>query len=89
MNAAVEEISWDDAATSVSAEKYDVIIIPEANSYPANAETAIDSFLQNGGKLLTLGGPPLQNGEEKIDGIWTNQEEAFNNAEKKTILNSN
>lgn len=86
VNATVEEITWANAATEIDADKYEAIIIPEANSYPANAANSIDKYLQNGGKLLTLGGPPLQEGEEFIEGQWLNQQEAFDTAERKTIV---
>lgn len=86
VNATVDEISWTDAATAITAENYDVIIIPDANTYPANAADSIDTYLQNGGKLLTLGGPPLQVGQELIGDTWITQEEAFENTEKKTIV---
>lgn len=86
VNATIDEISWTDAATDISIDNYDVIIIPEANTYPDNAADAIDIYLQNGGKLLTLGGPPLQEGQELINGTWMNQEEAFVSTEKKNII---
>lgn len=86
VNATVEEISWENAATQIDAQKYEVIILPEAKSYPANASTAIDNYMQNGGKLLTLGGPPLQDGKELVNGKWLNQQEAFDTAEKKKAV---
>ena len=87
VNATVEEIAWNNADTAISAENYDVVIVPDAEKYPTNAAQAIDSYLKNGGKLLTMGGPPLQKGLQLVNGTWMDQEEAFENAEKKTILN--
>ena len=57
--AAVQEIAWADMSGYLAAAQNSTVILPEAASIPSGASEAIDKYLKNGGKLLTLGGPPL------------------------------
>ncbi|MCL2775510.1 MAG: beta-galactosidase [Oscillospiraceae bacterium] len=55
----IKEISWTDLTSSLKSGNNDVVILPNADVIPFGSAPAVDRYLKNGGKLLTLGGPPL------------------------------
>ena len=61
LNAKVIEIAWKDVSKALNANKIEAVVIPDANTVPYGTVTAVKNYLSKGGKLLTLGGPPLEN----------------------------
>ena len=45
-------------------------VIPNARSYPAQGFAPLAAYLERGGKLLLLGGPPFQNPVWRLRGGW-------------------
>lgn len=83
--AAVREIAWADLGEQLNDGKNDAVIWPEAEFIPAGGGSAVDKYLKNGGKLLTLGGPPFtrvmhQSGEKWLDISELTENNASKNA---------
>ncbi len=70
LNATVTEIPWSKVSTALDATKLEAIVIPDAFTVPYGTVKAVSDYLSNGGKLLTLGGPPLENALYSHNGQW-------------------
>ena len=75
----VERLSAQQLAdTSVlSNQRYDVVVIPTGETFPAPARDALIQFLHGGGDLITMGGYAFQNLVRQVDGQWKPEQEVF------------
>lgn len=73
INATVTEIPWSKVSTALDAKKIEAVVIPDAGTVPYGTVKAVNTYLSNGGKLLTLGGPPLENTLYSYNGKWIGQ----------------
>ena len=70
VNAKITEIDWKNVSTALNPKKVEAVIIPSASTVPYGIKTAVSSYLNNGGKLLTLGGVPFEESLYSLDGKW-------------------
>jgi len=80
--AAVNEITWDNLKGALDKTKNELIILTGAAAVPYDCAAAIDSYLKSGGKLLTLGGPPLTQLSYPDGGGWKSRDEILGDASK-------
>ena len=55
--------------------KYDLLIIPNASTLPADSLNVIENFIKNGGKIIALNTPSWNNLSAKINGKWKSRSE--------------
>ena len=89
INADITEISWTDVSTALDPTKIEVVIIPDSSTVPYGTKTAVNNYLNNGGKLLSLGGVPFENTLYSYNDQWIDEyeymKESSNSANKKII----
>ncbi|MBE0537570.1 MAG: beta-galactosidase [Phycisphaerae bacterium] len=51
-------------------DRFMMLIIPNARYYPADAVAALTSYIEAGGRLMTIGGPAFENLTRRFDGRW-------------------
>lgn len=83
--AILREIAWADVSGQLNDAGNDAVIWPEAEFIPAGGRAAVDTYLKNGGKLLTLGGPPFtrvlhRSGEQWLEAAKLMENDADKNA---------
>ena len=81
----VKEIAWADIGL-INAKNDDVVILPEAETVPYGASQAIDTYLKNGGKLVTLGGPPFSKTLYPSGGSWLTKEDLISQNTDRQML---
>lgn len=55
---------------ALRADKFDLLVLPDARSLPASSVTAIESYLKQGGDLLALGLPAWDTPLFEVNGRW-------------------
>jgi hypothetical protein len=60
-------------AAALSANRFDLLVLPGAKSLPAVAAPAVESFLREGGDLLALGLPAWEEALFDIGGHWVSR----------------
>lgn len=71
----INEISWDNIKEALDINKNELVILPDAASIPYDFVESVDLYLKNGGKLITLGGPPLSKLVYLSSGEWKSRED--------------
>ena len=71
-----------DAATlcdseRLTAERFDLLVLPNAASLPVRATASIESYLRAGGDILALNAPLWQQALVRADGTWTERSQYF------------
>lgn len=75
----VEEIPFAEMEKAFCAQSTDAVVFPESDGVPFYAADAIHRYMQEGGKLLTLGGPPLSRVLFPENGAWKPRAELTTN----------
>ncbi len=57
-----------------SADRFMLLLIPNAPFYPADALTALTHYLESGGNLLTIGAPAFANPTIRFEGRWLDRD---------------
>ena len=69
--------TYGDDMAQVFAPGTALVVIEDATELPAEAFSAIDNYLKNGGRLVTLGGRPFESPLYEYDGSWLSKAEYF------------
>lgn len=72
--------------TQFNAEKFDLLILPNAAYLPGNAETNLLQFLQHHGRLLCIGGPAFIHEVFLKNGRWSPRHELLQNTQGHPIF---
>lgn len=59
----------------LTAEHFDLLVLPHAQCFPSMAVEALNAYLQQGGDLVTVGAPAFSRLLTKIDGEWLDKEQ--------------
>ncbi|MBM3498065.1 MAG: hypothetical protein FJX74_05280 [Armatimonadetes bacterium] len=59
----------------LGSERFDVLVLPHAQSFPAVAVEALNAYLRQGGDLAAVGAPAFSRLLTKIDGEWLDKEQ--------------
>lgn len=62
-------------ASQLSAERFDLLVLPDAGPLPAKSMPSIDKYLRRGGDLIALNAPMWQRALLEIDGHWITRDE--------------
>jgi hypothetical protein len=60
---------------ALNASRYDLLVVPTGQAFPAEARLATVDFLRKGGNLLTTGGYAFQHLVRKVGDRWLSEEE--------------
>lgn len=60
-------------ADALSAEQFDLLVLPEARALPAVSAPAVESYLKQGGDLLALGLPAWESALFEVSGQWVSR----------------
>lgn len=67
----------DDPADIFDTEKYDIVIVAGIDQTSIAAKNQLKSYMENGGRLVTLGGPAFETMLYELDGQWYNRSDYF------------
>lgn len=62
-------------ATTLTRERFDLLVLPDASTLPAGMVPIIERFLRGGGDIIALNAPLWQRALMNLDGKWRSREE--------------
>lgn len=69
-------VGWDDDLSQIyNTDESDLVIVCNARNVPVGTLTAVDQYMAEGGKLITLGGPTFENALYRLNDIWLERDD--------------
>lgn len=67
----IKTAGWDDDPKKIyDVDETDLVIVCNARNVPIGTLTAVDKYMQEGGKIITLGGPTFENVLYNLNDTW-------------------
>ena len=85
----------EDLSRVFNTANFDLVVVAGVDSMPADAKTAIENYMNQGGRLLTLGGPAFESTLYEFDGAWYDRDDYLatvvknlGSANKQTLIDT-